>query len=304
MTARSPSARSGPSPCPRSCPRRGELLWDVGAGAGSVAIEWMLADPSMRAVAIEARGERAARIRRNAAAFGVPALEIVEGRAPAAFDGLAQPDAVFVGGGASDAGLLDAAMDALRPGGRLVVNAVTLEAEAMLLARALRWKGGRRAHPGCDCARGADRAHGGLAFRDAVDPMDLGQAMIVAGVGCRKGASADDIGAVIGDALARAGFPATALDLIAAPELKRGERGIVVAAAALGVPLLLIPKAELEAAGARVQTRSERVLALTGLPSVAEAAALAAAGPQARLVVPRIAAGTATCALAVAGERS
>jgi len=76
-----------------------------------------------------------------------------------------------------------------------------------------------------------------LAFGDAVDPMDLGQAMIVAGVGCRKGASAEDIGAVIGDALARAGFSATALDLIAAPELKRGERGIVVAAAALGVPL-------------------------------------------------------------------
>jgi len=108
-----------------------------------VAIEWMLADPSMRAVALEARGERAARIRRNAAAFGVPALEIVEGRAPAAFDGLAQPDAVFVGGGASDAGLLDAAMDALRPGGRLVVNAVTLEAEAMLLACRARLGGGR-----------------------------------------------------------------------------------------------------------------------------------------------------------------
>jgi precorrin-6Y C5,15-methyltransferase (decarboxylating) len=116
-------------------PRRGELLWDVGAGAGSVAIEWMLADPSMRAVAVEARGERAARIRRNAAAFGVPALEIVEGRAPAAFDGLGQPDAIFIGGGVSDAGLLDAATDALRPGGRLVVNAVTLEAEAVLLAR-------------------------------------------------------------------------------------------------------------------------------------------------------------------------
>ena len=116
-------------------PRRGELLWDVGAGAGSVAIEWMLADPSMRAIAVEARGERAARIRRNAAAFGVPALEIVEGRAPAAFDGLGQPDAVFIGGGVSDAGLLDAATDALRPGGRLVVNAVTLEAEAVLLAR-------------------------------------------------------------------------------------------------------------------------------------------------------------------------
>jgi precorrin-6Y C5,15-methyltransferase (decarboxylating), CbiT subunit len=133
MTARSPSEIRAITLSALG-PRRGELLWDVGAGAGSVAIEWMLADPSMRAVALEARGERAARIRRNAAAFGVPALEIVEGKAPAAFDGLAQPDAVFVGGGASDAGLLDAAMDALRPGGRLVVNAVTLEAEATLLA--------------------------------------------------------------------------------------------------------------------------------------------------------------------------
>ena len=114
-------------------PRRGELLWDVGAGAGSVAIEWMLADPSMRAIAIEARSDRAARIRRNAAALGVPGLEIVEGRAPAAFDGLAPPDAVFIGGGATDA--LDAAVHTVRPGGRLVVNAVTLETEALLVAR-------------------------------------------------------------------------------------------------------------------------------------------------------------------------
>ena len=69
-------------------PRRGELLWDIGAGAGSVAIEWMLADPSLRAIAIEARADRAARIRRNAAAFGVPGLEVVEGTAPAALAGL------------------------------------------------------------------------------------------------------------------------------------------------------------------------------------------------------------------------
>jgi precorrin-6Y C5,15-methyltransferase (decarboxylating) len=114
-------------------PRRGELLWDVGAGAGSVAIEWMLADPSMRAIAIEARRDRVARIRRNAAAFGVPGLEVIEGRAPAAFAGLAQPDALFIGGGA--AGVLDAAVAALRPGGRLVVNAVTVETEALLMVR-------------------------------------------------------------------------------------------------------------------------------------------------------------------------
>jgi precorrin-6Y C5,15-methyltransferase (decarboxylating) len=116
-------------------PRRGELLWDVGAGAGSVAIEWMLADPSLRAIAIEARPDRVARIRRNAAAFGVPNLEIIDGEAPPALTGLQPPQAIFVGGGASRAGLLDAVIDALCPGGRLVVNAVTLETEALLIAR-------------------------------------------------------------------------------------------------------------------------------------------------------------------------
>jgi precorrin-6B C5,15-methyltransferase / cobalt-precorrin-6B C5,C15-methyltransferase len=116
-------------------PCRGELLWDIGAGSGSVAIEWMLADPSLRAIAIEQRADRAARIRRNAAAFGVPGLEVVEGAAPTVLSGLATPDAVFVGGGATDAGVLDSAARALRPGGRLVVNAVTLETEALLLAR-------------------------------------------------------------------------------------------------------------------------------------------------------------------------
>ncbi len=116
-------------------PRRGELLWDIGAGAGSVAIEWMLADPSLRAVAVEARPDRAARIRRNALAFGVPGLQVVEGEAPGALAGLPPPDAVFLGGGAADPGVLDAALAALPPGGRLVANAVTLETEALLLSR-------------------------------------------------------------------------------------------------------------------------------------------------------------------------
>jgi precorrin-6Y C5,15-methyltransferase (decarboxylating) len=115
-------------------PRRGELLWDIGAGSGSIAIEWMLADPTMRAIAVEARADRAARIRRNAAAFGVPGLDIIEGTAPGAFEGLATPDAIFIGGGAGDP-VLDAAITALRPGGRLVVNAVTLATEAALIAR-------------------------------------------------------------------------------------------------------------------------------------------------------------------------
>jgi precorrin-6Y C5,15-methyltransferase (decarboxylating) len=116
-------------------PRRGELLWDIGGGSGSVAIEWMLADPTLRAIAVEKRADRAARIRRNAAAFGVPGLEVVEDAAPGALGALAAPDAIFVGGGASDGGVLDAAARALRPGGRMVVNAVTIETEALLLAR-------------------------------------------------------------------------------------------------------------------------------------------------------------------------
>jgi precorrin-6B C5,15-methyltransferase / cobalt-precorrin-6B C5,C15-methyltransferase len=115
-------------------PRRGALLWDIGAGSGSVAISWMLAHPSMRAIAIEARADRAGRIRRNAASLGVPSLEIVEGRAPAALDGVPAPDAIFIGGGGSEAGVSEMAMKALKPGGRLVANAVTLEMEAVLLA--------------------------------------------------------------------------------------------------------------------------------------------------------------------------
>ena len=116
-------------------PCRGELLWDIGAGAGSVAIEWMLADPSLRAIAIESNPVRAARIRRNASALGVPGLAVVEGAAPAACAGLPSPQAIFIGGGGSDDGVLDAAIDALASGGRLVANAVTLEMEAILLDR-------------------------------------------------------------------------------------------------------------------------------------------------------------------------
>ncbi|MGY5801338.1 precorrin-6y C5,15-methyltransferase (decarboxylating) subunit CbiE [Rhizobium sp. LEGMi12c] len=115
-------------------PRHGELLWDIGAGSGSIGIEWMLADPSLRAIAIEASAERAARIRRNAASFGVPGLAIIEGEAPAALSGLAAPDAIFIGGGGSDAGVLEAAIGQLKSGGRLVANAVTTEMEALLLA--------------------------------------------------------------------------------------------------------------------------------------------------------------------------
>jgi precorrin-6B C5,15-methyltransferase / cobalt-precorrin-6B C5,C15-methyltransferase len=145
-------------------PRRGELLWDVGAGAGSVAIEWMLADPTLRAIAVEASAERAARIRRNAAAFGVPALEVVEGEAPARFEGLGPPDAIFIGGGAGDHGVIEGAVAALKSGGRLVINAVTLETEALLIAR--------RAALGGELARiavaRADTVGGKTAWRPAL----------------------------------------------------------------------------------------------------------------------------------------
>lgn len=114
-------------------PRRGELLWDIGSGSGSIAIEWMLADPANRAIAIEAKAERAALSGRNAAALGVPDLRVVEGLAPEALRGLPQPQAVFIGGGASGA-VIDAAIAALPAMGRLVINAVTLETEVELIA--------------------------------------------------------------------------------------------------------------------------------------------------------------------------
>ncbi|HEV7344879.1 MAG TPA: precorrin-6y C5,15-methyltransferase (decarboxylating) subunit CbiE [Devosia sp.] len=116
-------------------PRRGEILWDVGAGSGSVGIEWMLVDPSTRTIAIEADAGRGDRILRNALACGVPDLQLVVGKAPEALVGLDSPHAIFIGGGGSDPGVIDAAVSALRPGGRLVANAVTLQLEALLLAR-------------------------------------------------------------------------------------------------------------------------------------------------------------------------
>jgi len=113
-------------------PRPGELLWDIGLGAGSVAIEWLLAHPSLRAIGIEARSDRAERARRNAEALGADALEVVIGRAPEALAGLLQPDAVFVGGGMAQP-VFEIAWERLARGGRLVANAVTLETEALLL---------------------------------------------------------------------------------------------------------------------------------------------------------------------------
>jgi len=114
-------------------PRQGELLWDVGLGSGSIAIEWLLRHSSLKAIGIEFDPERAARAARNAAALGAPDLRIVEGRAPEAFKELPRPDVVFVGGGLSSPAVFDAVWSALKPGGRLVANGVSLATEARLI---------------------------------------------------------------------------------------------------------------------------------------------------------------------------
>jgi precorrin-6B C5,15-methyltransferase / cobalt-precorrin-6B C5,C15-methyltransferase len=114
-------------------PRQGELLWDVGLGAGSIAIEWLLRHASLKAIGIEAEPERATRAARNAASLGTPDLEIVQKRAPEAFASLPPPDAIFLGGGLSDPAVFEAAWSALKPGGRLVANAVSLQSDARLI---------------------------------------------------------------------------------------------------------------------------------------------------------------------------
>ena len=133
-------------------PRAGELLWDVGCGSGSVAIEWSLCHPANRAIGIEARADRAARAGRNALALGVPHLRVVNGEAPAALADLPLPDAVFVGGGATREGTLKTCWTALRGGGRLVANAVTIETEACLLT--------------------ARKAYGGTLVRLSIDRLE------------------------------------------------------------------------------------------------------------------------------------
>lgn len=117
----------------RLAPAPGQLLWDVGAGAGSVGIEWMRAHPTCRAVAVEVNDARAQRISENARNLGVPALQVVRGAAPQVLVDLPTPDAVFIGGGLSRPGVLTACLAALAPGGRLVAHGVTLETETLLL---------------------------------------------------------------------------------------------------------------------------------------------------------------------------
>jgi cobalt-precorrin 5A hydrolase len=137
-----------------------------------------------------------------------------------------------------------------------------------------------------------------MAPRAAGDAVGVGEAVIVAGIGCRKGASAEAIEAVLAAALERAGLAQDRIGAIATPADKGDEAGIAAVALLHSLPLLFVQQPDLEAAAARCETSSARALAIKGIPSVAEAAALAAGGPDAKLLLPRIAVGPATCALA------
>ena len=277
------------------------MLWDIGAGAGSIAIEWMLADPSLRAIAVESSSERAARIGRNALALGVPGLTVVEGAAPAALAGLPRPNAIFVGGGGSDDGVLDAAIDALavrRPAGRQCSDA----GDGGDPARPPR-QARRRADAHCRVARGTGRLHAWLAAGHAGHAMVVGKTMIVAGIGSRKGVAANGrAGRRSTPRLPRMACRAAQIDRLATAELKRDEPALSDAGAAIGLELTIVDDEALRAASPRTLTHSDLSLALSGAPSVSEAAALAAAGPASRLLGPRLVLGSVTCAIAVDGE--
>ena len=147
-------------------PRPGELLWDVGAGAGSIAIEWLRSDPGCRAIAIERDLDRVKRIRRNAEALGTPGLEVLHGEAPGALASLPRPHAVFVGGGAT-AEILGRSWEALWPGGRLVVHAVTQETE-MILADCWKRFGGELSRLSVEHLEPIGRYHGWRPARAVV----------------------------------------------------------------------------------------------------------------------------------------
>jgi precorrin-6B C5,15-methyltransferase / cobalt-precorrin-6B C5,C15-methyltransferase len=150
----------------RLMPRPGELLWDVGAGAGSIAIEWLRSDPGCRAIAIDHNLDRCKRIRGNAEALGVPSLEVLHAEMPETVSSLPQPDAIFVGGGATRE-TLEQSWSALRPGGRLVVHAVTVETE-MIITECWKCHGGELSRLSVDHLEPIGRYHGWRPARAVV----------------------------------------------------------------------------------------------------------------------------------------
>jgi precorrin-6Y C5,15-methyltransferase (decarboxylating) CbiT subunit len=284
-------------------PRRGERLWDIGAGSGSIAIEFLLADEKNSAIAIEANALRAERIARNARSLGTPQLRIVQGRAPEALDGLPAPEKIFIGGGATTPGVIDAALAALKQGGRLVAHGVTLETQSLFVARhgAL---GGQLIE--ARIAR-AEKLGGFTALRPALPILQWiydKHSLLAIGVGCATKASAADIAALVRKCLDEA--PPFAGATIFSPARKADQPALREAADQLGLTLVALDDAEFlarqEEFCARGAKPSAPAHAATGLASVAEAAALMGGGPSAVLLRPRRAENHVTCALAAPAE--
>jgi cobalt-precorrin 5A hydrolase / cobalt-factor III methyltransferase / precorrin-3B C17-methyltransferase len=268
-------------------PERG-VLWDVGAGSGSVAIEAALAAPGLRVVAVERDPTAAATIVGNAAVLGA-VVEVIEGTAPAVLTGLPRPDRVFVGGGGID--VLDAALAAATPGARLVATYAAADR-----ALAARTRLGGLAQLSVD--RASDLPDGGVRFV-ADNPVFVAwgdapaaqppRPVVAVGIGCSSGATATEVEAVMADALAAAGE--TLPDVVATVDRRAGHPAVPRGAVTFPASLL---------GRMAVPSPSEAVAEAVGTPSVAEAAALLAAGPGARLVAPKHKRATATAAVAVA----
>jgi precorrin-3B C17-methyltransferase/precorrin-6y C5,15-methyltransferase (decarboxylating) CbiE subunit/precorrin-6Y C5,15-methyltransferase (decarboxylating) CbiT subunit len=285
-------------------PERG-VLWDVGAGSGSVGIEAALAAPGLRVVAVERDPVAAEIVTANAAGLGA-LVEVVTGAAPEALAGLPVPDRVFLGGGGLD--VLDACLAAARPGARVV--ATFAAADRALAARA---RLGSLAQVSVDVA--ADLPDGGVRFvadnpvfvawgdvpaGAGISPGTAAGARLVVGVGCSHDALADDVGAVVAGAVAETG--AGAEPPVAVATIDRRARHPAVTEAAGGLPVVAFPASLL--ATVDVPNPSDTVDDVVGTPSVAEAAALLAAGPGARLVVEKRRGATATAALAIGPVRT
>jgi precorrin-3B C17-methyltransferase/precorrin-6y C5,15-methyltransferase (decarboxylating) CbiE subunit/precorrin-6Y C5,15-methyltransferase (decarboxylating) CbiT subunit len=274
-------------------PERG-VLWDVGAGSGSVGIEAALAAPGLRVIAVERDAAAVETIVANAAALGA-VVEAVTGAAPQALADLPTPDRVFVGGGGLD--VLDSCITAVRPGGRVV--ATFAAADRALAARA---RLGSLAQVSVD--RAADLPDGGVRFvadnpvfvawGDVAGSTPEAAASVVVGVGCSSGATASEVATVVADALAAAAVgPAGRVATVdrrathpAVTAVADGDRGLVT------FPATLL-------AAVDVPNPSPAVATAIGTPSVAEAAALLGAGPGSRLIVDKRRYATATAAVAV-----
>jgi len=300
------------------------VLWDLGAGSGSVAVEASLAAPGLRVIAVERNGADADRALANAAALGA-VMEVVAASAPDALADLPDPDRVFVGGGGLD--VLDAAWDRLRPGGRLVATFAAIDRAAAAHHRlgslvqvsvdradtlpdgGIRFAADNPVFVAWgDRPDGATDAPGGSASHASI-PAAAGDvrldpaATVAVGVGCSSDATVDEVLAVAADALGSAPSDTNPLAVVATLDRRRTHPAILALAglhrSGRGgpIPVMAFPSSLL--AQVSVATPSAVVADAVGTPSVAEAAALLAAGPGARLVVTKRKGATATAAVAV-----